>query len=80
MNMFFNFGDEWCIFDKQKDVQNLKALLDNYFPSTLWTSKYFQTLMKWPQIHGGARSLQINTIAKKEFVMDNCNTWTCLSK
>jgi hypothetical protein len=65
MNMFFNFGGEWCTFDKQKDVQNLKALLDNYFPSTLWTSKDSQNLMKWPQIHGGATSSLINIIAKR---------------
>jgi hypothetical protein len=35
MNMIFSFGDEWCTFDKQKDAQNLKALLENYFPSIL---------------------------------------------
>jgi len=43
MNMFFNFGDEWCTFDKQKDAQNLKALWTIIFLVFYEHQKTFKT-------------------------------------
>ncbi len=52
MNPFSKFRNEWCTFDKQKKLSNLKALFDDCVLSLLHGWKDSQKLMKWLEICG----------------------------